>query len=161
MAELPAVNTSPLIYLARAGLLDLLHMAAPRIAVPQAVSDEIRAWPTADAAAKALDAVPWLQLVPGEPIPSAVLAWDLGPGESAVLSYGLARPGTEVIIDDLAARRCAAALAIPVRGTLGLVLAARKRGLVPAARPVLERLVTAGMYLSTRVLNSALALVEE
>jgi len=65
-------------------------------------------------------------------------------------------PGAEAIIDDLSARRCAHTFGIPVRGTLGLVLIAKQRGEIPAARPVLEDLRSAGMYLSERVLNRAL-----
>ncbi len=64
-------------------------------------------------------------------------------------------------MDDLAARRCARSLAIPVRGTLGLVLIAKQRKLIPAARPVLEQLRQAGMYLSDSVLNRALEKVGE
>lgn len=78
-----------------------------------------------------------------------------------MLAWGYANPGTTVIIDDLAAPRCAATYEIPVRGTLGLVLTAKKRGVIPEARPVLERLRQSGMYLSDVVLDQALALVGE
>ena len=78
-----------------------------------------------------------------------------------MLAWAHAVPGTLAILDDLAARRCAATLTIPVRGTLGLVLAAKQRGRIPAARPVLESLRASGMYLSDPVLNKALALVGE
>jgi len=70
-------------------------------------------------------------------------------------------PDTEVFVDDLAARRCAATLGIPLLGTLGLVLKAKQRGSVPAARPLLEQLRRSGLYLSDRVMNQALALVRE
>lgn len=59
------------------------------------------------------------------------------------------------------ARRCATTLGIPVRGTLGLVLTAKQRGTIGAARPVLEQLRLHGMYLSDRVMERALALVGE
>jgi predicted nucleic acid-binding protein len=69
--------------------------------------------------------------------------------------------GSEAVIDDLAARRCAAVLRIPVRGTLGLALIAKQRGQISSARQVLERLRYGGMYLSDEVMNRALALVGE
>lgn len=77
------------------------------------------------------------------------------------MALALAHPGAEAIIDDLAGRKCAPRLSIPVRGTLGIVLIARNRGLIPKARPVLEEMMTAGLYLSRKVLNEALRRVGE
>ena len=94
-------------------------------------------------------------------IPSIIQAWDLGEGESSVLAWAYDHGGTEAIADDLAARRCAATLEIPVRGTLGLVLVANQRGELVAARPVLEQLRQAGMYWSDAVMNRALGMVGE
>lgn len=132
MTDLAAVNTWPLIYLANARLLELLQVVAPSIIVVSAVADEIEAGP-ADEAAHAIATIPWLQVVPSPPIPAAVLAWDLGPGESALLAFGLANPLVDLIIDDLAARRCAASLGLRYRGTLGLVVTAKKRGVIVSA----------------------------
>jgi predicted nucleic acid-binding protein len=50
---------------------------------------------------------------------------------------------------------------VPLRGTVGLVLAAKQAGRIAAARPVLERLRDSGMYLSDAVLNRALSRVGE
>ena len=55
----------------------------------------------------------------------------------------------------------AAALGIPLLGTVALVLKAKQRGAIPVARPVLETLRRAGMYLSDAVLTRALATVGE
>jgi len=41
VADRAAVNASPLIFLARAGLLDLLRLAAPEVVVPAPVAEEI------------------------------------------------------------------------------------------------------------------------
>jgi predicted nucleic acid-binding protein len=161
LAELPAVNTSPVLYLARSGYLHLLQIAGDKIAVPAAVATEIRTWHTADAAATALEMEPWLCIVDSEPIPPVVAVWDLGAGESAVIAYGLVRPAALLIIDDLAARRCAASLGVQVRGTLGLVLAAKRRGLIPVARRVLHDLRASGMYLSSELVDRALREVRE
>lgn len=161
MAELPAVNTSPLIFLSKGGFLDLLQLLSATIIVPQAVATEIAAYGKDDLTAQALSQTDWLVVRDTPPIPAVIQNWDLGAGESAVLSRGYAHPGTEVIIDDLAGRRCAETFGIPVRGTLGLVLIAKKRGVISAARPVLEKLRLSGMYLSEKVLNQALAQVNE
>jgi predicted nucleic acid-binding protein len=161
VAEPPAVNASPLIYLARAGCLDLLQLVGETVVVPAAVTDEIQRRGPIDITVQALQNTAWVVCIDDPPIPKVIQSWDLGEGESAVLAWAYTHPGTEAIVDDLAGRRCAAALGIPVRGTLGLVLTAKRRGRLPQARPVLERLRQAGMYLSDRVMNQALALVGE
>lgn len=161
VAESAAVNASPLILLARSGYFELLRVAADQIVVPDAVIDEIRRRGASDPVVQAADQASWLRVAETPTIPEGVLAWDLGAGESSVLAWALLHPGCDAILDDLAARRCAAVLRIPVRGTLGLVLVAKKRGLIAQARPVLERLREAGMYLSEAVLARALALVGE
>jgi predicted nucleic acid-binding protein len=150
-----------LLFLARGGHLDLLQLTGDRLLVPTPVALEIRRRGSEDVTVRVLDATPWLEIVDPPPVPSVIHAWDLGPGESAVLAWARAHPGCKAIIDDLVARRCAATLGVPVRGTLGLVLLAKKRGRIPLARPVLEALRQAGMYLSDRVVNGALALVGE
>ncbi|MGC8641465.1 MAG: DUF3368 domain-containing protein [Isosphaeraceae bacterium] len=52
-------------------------------------------------------------------------------------------------------------MSIPVIGTLGLVLLAKRVGRISLARPVVERLRTSGMYLSDVVINQALERVGE
>src|SRR5437016_5618513 len=84
VAESSVVNASPLIYLARAGHLDLLKVAAERILVTDAVANEVRQYD--DPAKRALDTTVWLEVVPAPPIPAIIAAWDLGAGESSVLS---------------------------------------------------------------------------
>ena len=161
MAEAPVVNASPLIFLSRGNLLHLLRLLAETAVVPAVVAEEIARRGAEDVTARALRDNAWLQVRDTPAIPDSLRVWDLGEGESAVLSWALAHPGAEAIVDDLAARRCAATLQIPVRGTLGLVLLAKRRGVIPSARNVLNQLRDSGMYLSDRVLNEALALVGE
>ena len=161
MIERPAINTSPLIFLTKGGYMSLLQLVSEEIIVPAAVATEIQAYGAMDVTASTLASTEWLVVKETPPVPTVIQSWDLGAGESAVLTWGYVNPGTEVILDDLAGRRCAAALGIPVRGTLGLVLKAKQRGAIPAARPVLEQLRSQGMYLSDRVILQALALVGE
>jgi predicted nucleic acid-binding protein len=90
-----------------------------------------------------------------------VRGWDLGPGESAVLEWAQANRPARAIIDDYAARKLASVLAMQVTGTLGLALLAKQRGTIPLARPLVEELVRAGLYLSETLVGRALRLVGE
>lgn len=156
-----AVDASPLIVLAKAGFLDLLLIAGDPVQVPHAVLQEIHQARPNDPVVLALAQTPWLiEVDPGQP--AAILQpFHLGAGEEAVLNWALANPGTEVLVDDPRARRCARTLAISHRGCLGLVILATQQGVIPAARPVLEQLRRVGLRLSDRVMNQALALIGE
>ena len=161
MVETAVVNASPLICLSRAGLADLLRQSAQTIVVPEAVAREILARGPRDLTAVTLASSTWLKQVEDPAVPPGILAWDLGDGESSVLAWALAHPGTRAIIDDLEGRRCAEALGIPLRGTVGLVLRARRAGLIDSARDALERLRRGGMYLSDRICAEVLKEVGE
>ena len=161
MAERPVVNSSPLIFLSNSGLLELLQLAGSEVVVPMAVAIEVQRRGQTDITVQAIENTPWLTVVETPQVADEILNWELGEGESAVLAWASAHPGTEAIVDDLTARRCATALNIPIRGTLGLVLTAKQKGAIPMARPVLEKLRQSGMYLSDRILNRALSLVGE
>ena len=155
------VNASPLIHLAEAGLLHLLKDAAPIVWIPEPVAREIRAYGPQDPTARALAANDWLEVRPVPPLSAELLAWDLGPGESGGIELARHFADSAAVIDDLAGRRCAGALGLTLRGTVGLVLAAKQAGRLQAARPVLERLRDNGMYLSDATLNRSLTRVGE
>lgn len=161
VTDVPVVNASPLIYLARAGMFDLLLEAGPKLVVPDSVVNELEARGPTDPAVLAIASAAWLERVRDPQISAAILAWDLGPGESSVVAWAQAHAGTTAIIDDLAGRRCAESLSIPVRGTLGLVLLAKKRGKIPSARQAVDKLRAHGMYLADATIDRAVKLVGE
>lgn len=80
------VNASPLILLANAGHLELLRTGVPHVLVPDAVLAEVGALGTADPVLVQVQATTWLRVVPAPPTPPEILVWDLGEGESSVLS---------------------------------------------------------------------------
>ncbi len=159
--SLAVVNTSPLIFLSRGGHFDLLQSIAAKVLVPEVVVREISVRGHLDPTVKCLHRSTWLTIVDDILVPPSILSWGLGAGESAVLAYAMSQKCCQALIDDLAGRRCASALNIPVTGTLGIVLRAKRKGLLTAARPVLEDLLRGGMYLNRSVLDTALALVGE
>ena len=145
------VNASPLIFLTKVGLLEVLWEPSVPVLVPDVVLAEIGGLDVDDPAVQAVQQSKWMRVVTTPAIPDVVLAWDLDAGESAVLAVALSQTGATVILDDLAARRCARVLNIQSQGTLGLVLVAKQHGLIPAVRPVLGQLREAGMYMSDRL----------
>ena len=150
------MDASPLIFLTRVGLLEVLREPAEVVIVPEAVFDEITRRGAADPAAAALMSTPWLESAASPPPSPALDAWNLGAGETAVLGVALAAPGSMVVLDDLAARRMARVLDIPFLGTLSLICVAKAIGLVPAVRPVLDELRRSGMYPSDRLAHHVL-----
>jgi predicted nucleic acid-binding protein len=161
VAEPPASNASPLIVLARAGHLRLLRELYGTVIVPGAVVSELLRGPASDAAAAALQSETWLKRTAVGDIPTRIATWDLGLGEAEVLAWALEHPGCEAILDNRLGRRCARALGVLVRGTLGVVLLGKKRGVIPAARPVMDALVHAGLFLAPDLREQALRLVGE
>ena len=132
MSDRWVVNASPLIVFGKIAQLDLLTQLPREIVVPQAVANEIVAGPENDAARLAIQAEMFRLVDVPESTPE-LAAWDLGVGETAVLAYALTNPGWTAILDDGAARKCAVTFGIDVRGSLAIVILAKKRGLIPQA----------------------------
>src|SRR6266508_6337175 len=107
MADEAVTNTSPVIILAKAGWIHLLQITAERIVVPDVVATEIRRYTSTDPGVVALSELPWLDIVDTGPNDARLLAYSIDPGEAAVLTWALAHPGVEAILDDLPARSCA------------------------------------------------------
>ncbi|MCP4358752.1 MAG: DUF3368 domain-containing protein [Chloroflexi bacterium] len=154
MSERWVVNASPLILLAKVNHLDLLDQLSPSFVVPNAVVTEILAGPPDDPARRFLETTP-VNTVAVSPHP-LVAGWDLGMGETAVLSHALNNPPYKAIVDDGAARRCARTLAIPLAGTLAIIVAAKQKQLIPAAAPVLQTLLSHGFRIQESVLRRVL-----
>lgn len=142
------VNASPLICLSKGGLLDLLPALFKEIVVPAAVIQEIMRKGVIDPPSKDLSSHKWLKQVDTVAVNPSVVSWDLGEGESSVLSFALRNPQFLAIIDDREARRCAVSLSCRYTGTVGLIVLAKQRGIVPSVRESLKRLRDSGLWLS-------------
>lgn len=64
-------------------------------------------------------------------------------------------------MDDLAARRVANTMGIPVVGTLGILLQAKQLGRIPALRPILLAMTQRGFRVSANLLRAVLSLAGE
>jgi predicted nucleic acid-binding protein len=64
----------------------------------------------------------------------------LDSGEVTAIALALSLPESTLIIDEAAGRRAARELGIQMTGTLGILLKAKKRGVIPAVRPLIRKL---------------------
>ena len=140
--------------MARAGCEELPLQLPEQVVIPEAVLSEVMAGPAGDPARHALASgkFPVIET----PFRAEILTWDLGHGETAILSYALSNPGWTAILDDRAARTCARGFAIPHKGTLAVVIMAKQRGLIDSAANVMRSLQAAGLRLDDGVIRQAL-----
>jgi len=155
------VNASPIIFLTQIKSLQLLRELATEVAIPAAVRAEVLAGANRHDILVPVELPRWLTIIPDVPVPTEVAGWDLGAGESQVLAHAASSEDSEAVLDDLQARRCARGLGILMTGTLGLILRAKRVGLVSAARPLVEDLLRKGLYLSRGLVETALGDVGE
>jgi predicted nucleic acid-binding protein len=147
------INASPLILLFKSHFEWLLPKLFNEIIVPEAVWDEVSRGEDI-ASHKLYDyELEWITrgLVQ---IPEEILIWNLGDGESEVLSW--ARNNEKkyrAVIDDRAARNCAKTLGIPTLGTGGILVLAKKRGLISSVGDTLNRLQNVGLYISDDIIE--------
>lgn len=157
MSRVWVVNASPLILLGKIGHVALLGALSDELIVPDVVAREVGAKPEGDRVISEVASLPGARFAEGVVASSEIEAWNLGRGESQVVALAGAHPGSRAVLDDLEARRCAQSLGLSLIGTLGVVLRARRRGVIEKARPVVEHLRRVGLYASDSLVEQALA----
>lgn len=147
------INSSPLIVLFKSKQAELLPQLFTEILVPEWVFEEVTKGGGDDIASRKLPTVSWIQIVKHFCIAPEAAAWNLGRGESQVLSLALRNSDYAAIVEDRAARRCGQSLSIFTMGTGGLPILAKKRGLITSISPGIPALRDAGLWLSDSIVN--------
>lgn len=149
------INTSPLIVLFKADLINLLPQIFTEIVVPGAVWDEVVEAGKVDIPAQNLAQVEWVKRIEIATLSPIITAWGLDPGESEVLTFALEHQDYRVIIDDAAARRVARTLDIPLVGTIGLILFAKQQNVISSVSDAITAIQDAGLWLSNDLIQFA------
>jgi predicted nucleic acid-binding protein len=124
-------NATPLIALAVLEQLDLLPQIFDEIIAPTAVYEEVVIHGQARPGAAAIAHADWLRIASPNAIPTIEpLLLGLDEGEMQVLLLAREIRPDWVLIDERQARRVARAMGLPVKGTLGILLAAALAGLL-------------------------------
>lgn len=158
MRSVVIADAGPLIALSRIEALDLLRDLFGQVLVTEEVRDEALPaayYPGKAIIAQAFDAG-WL-VCPG-PFESS---WQptnpgLDAGARSALAAAVQMPGCLLIIDDRAGRAEAKSHRVAIIGTAAVVGLAKLQGLIPAARPILERLQPAGYFIHPRIIEAVL-----
>jgi len=129
-------DTSCLIGLTNIGLLDVLRRLYESVTVTPEVAAEY-AEPLPD----------WIRVVSADAKKTKAFSAFVDMGESSAIALATETNNALVIIDDLAARRFAVDLGLEVTGTLGVLLQAHARGLLPDYHAIISSLRTIGFRL--------------
>ena len=143
------VDSTCLIGLERIGRLDLLPALLDPIFVPLAVANEFGSRPLWMTPSAVRD---------GGMVAALRLVVDLGEAEAITLAH---EKGLRIILDDRKAREAAQRLGVPVTGTVGLLLKAKREGLVPAIRPLMDALAEHQFRIANSLYAEALRLAGE
>lgn len=149
MRERVVVDSTCLIGLERIARLDILPALFDPVTIPPEVAREFGV------------ALPWLKIeapADGALITALKMLVDDGEAEAIALARSL---GCELILDDRQARAVARNLGLRVVGTIGILIRAKREGIINALKPVLDELERAGFYLGGELKEEALRLVGE
>lgn len=151
-------DTGPINYLILIGEVDVLEILYTRVAIPSAVAGELGA-PKAPAIVRAwlANAPEWLEVAPNAEM--GLVTARLDHGERAAIALAVSLSARRVLIDDLYGRAEAERFSLKVTGTLGILAAAHRRGLLDF-EVAIEKLSRTNFYLPLQLLAVARSLVE-
>ncbi len=156
-SEPVVVNTGPLIALGSCGQVGLLRLLHQRVVVPEAVVIELeRGDPDSTSMSVEVLRPDWIEVQPLANPPSPLLLAYLDEGEAAVISLALELGFQRVLIDERRGRLVARAMGLNVAGSVGVLLRAKREGILSAVRPCLEMMRSHGIWLSERLISFAL-----
>jgi hypothetical protein len=142
-------NSGPLIHLSMGGQIDLIPHLFGEVLVPRTVYREVVEDGAGLPGCEELRGATWARVVEVDPASLARFAREhLDPGEAAALALAVERHAQRLLVDDRQAREVAGRHDIPVIGTLGILLAARRRDAIQRIAPVLEEMKRQGFWLS-------------
>lgn len=157
-------DASPLIAFGCIGSISVLTKTLGSVIVPETVANECLkdiARPGAQEIQKAIQ-MKLLELHPNIKIPKEIhsLLTVLDEGEAAAIGLAL-HLQSGLLIDEKLGRGTARKLNLPIIGTAGVLLLAKKKKNISAVKPLIERLKKSGYYLSKALVAEVLKLANE
>lgn len=155
------VNSTPLIVLGNIGNLDILRELYEEINIPKAVLEEITN-KNDNAKLNLLQNLNWIKVLEVEDKRNRKMYQSkLHDGEVEVMMLANEISADLLIIDDNAAKKTAKFLGFAVTGTLGVILKAKAEKVINEVRPILNKMLKKGFYVSPKVLEMVLRMAKE
>lgn len=156
------VNTTPLIALSHVEQLDILRKLYGEIIIPEAVYRELSV-KTDSICKKTVDSsLDWIRVDKiKNQMAKAMYKTQLHDGEVEVMILAKEIAADVVIIDDANAKRHAKYLGLSVTGTLGVLIKAKQERYIDELKPILQRMVENGIYISQGLIELCLNQVGE
>ncbi|MBE9128859.1 MULTISPECIES: DUF3368 domain-containing protein [unclassified Coleofasciculus] len=155
-------DTTPISELAKVGYLDLLPQLFNQVIIPQGVFDELQMGE--HPATQLVENLSWLEVIE---VKNKQLVEDLQKsskldlGESEAIALAEEMEASQLLIDEKAARKVALARKLPLIGTMGILLLAKRRGLLDNVTEVLDQLRKQGTRISALLYVQVLTLAKE
>ncbi|HBD68832.1 MAG TPA: DUF3368 domain-containing protein [Treponema sp.] len=146
------VNSTPLIILSNINHLDLLKKIYSEIYIPEAVFNEVME--KADSACQQIKSnTDWIHVCKiTDESQKRMYQAKLHAGEVEVMILAQEKPEADlVILDDNAAKKTAKFLGLKVTGSLGIILKAKKTGIIKEVTPLMNQLISNGFYITKEI----------
>lgn len=121
--------------------------------MPIAVKKEILAGEEQSPGVKELKASSWLKIESVSDIQKVKLLYELEQGEAEVIILAKEKGIKNVLIDDKVARLQAKVLGLDVIGTLGLLLKAKKKGILLDIKSSIEKMQEKGIWIKEEIVE--------
>jgi predicted nucleic acid-binding protein len=151
-------DAGPLIHLSLVRSLGLLREIYGRILIPELVYNEVVKKGEGLAGSTEVAEANWIEAASHSPESDLfrLLRTHLDGGETAAICLAVDRKAQWILSDDRPARQAAEALGFQIKGTIGILVMAKREGLVPAAAPLLRHLQDSGVWLAEELVAKAL-----
>jgi len=152
-------NTTPLISLSSIGLFNLLYDIYGGICIPEAVFEEVERG--GGIVVPKLDNIEWIKIIPDIRTYENSLLYQLDVGKRQVILNALQTPTDLLLIDDKIARNIAEFFGLKVKGTLGVLVEAKKRNLISSFKRKALEIRDNGIYFSSRLIEEIAEQIDE
>lgn len=153
-------NTTPLISLLKISCLETLYGLYSEIIIPQAVYEEIEEGRNKKCYQNLSD-LHWIKIqnIKGKHLRDHF--WDLDAGEAETIILASEIDADIVIMDEKLGRTYAKHAGLKVTGTIGVLIKAKKSGLIKKIKPLLIELKEKDVWISDRLITEVCKIVDE